>query len=125
MLDPEKIPDEIHKLKLFSTVFESRYGKRDEFEEMIEAWSAVPSFLRHRISSIFCDSKHNSDYRIELYSDALGPYDCEYGFAVLIGEYFEHFLLNVSRPRGFNAIQVSVRGEVVVQLDPHWAVDDA
>jgi hypothetical protein len=90
----------------------SRFSVAREFEVMKAVVDAMPDDVRLRLSSIYCDSRANSDYIVEV---TLGM-----NRRALANHVREAF---VEATDGFNGLCVR-HGDDAVSFDPEWAGDE-
>ena len=102
-------PDKRAQRTVHGVALLSRYGRAHEYDEMAAIVDAMPPELRCLIESVFCDSKANASFDVQL-RESVPP-----RIARRIGEVFEQACFVTIG--GHNGVSVTP-GHVVI--DPDW-----
>lgn len=111
--DTEKVPTtSVKGVDIDGVALCSRYGKAHEYEAMVFMVEAVSKDLRAKINSVFCDSKAECCYAVELRP-------CSRAEAEEIGHQLAHAANE--RHGGHNGIYLNGAAGGEIFIDPGWA----
>lgn len=110
--DTEKVPTtSVKGVEVEGVALSSRYDKADEYEAMVSMVETVSAILRKKIKTIFCDSKAQCCYSVELHP-------CSQREAEEIAYQLSHGANE--RHGGHNGIYVSGAAGGQIVVDPGW-----
>lgn len=114
--DQEKVATTtITSLEAHGVMLSSRYDKAGEYRAMTRMVEGVDAPLRGFISDIWCDSKANACYSVNLLP-------CTYMEARAIADQLDAACMKHNS--GHNGISISGSGGGHIEVDPHWVGDE-